>query len=588
MRKFIQHVLSVIIGNAIFLGLLSIVFFALLVGLIASSSKSNAPKVEANSILKITLYPNMIETRSSYEDKGMNFMQNEIQMSVFDILEVINDAKNNNDIKGILVEMTPVESGSYANIDLIRQALIDFKASNKPVLAYGELASQKSYYLASAADKIFINPAGGIGLSGFGASLAFFKGTLDKVGIEPQIIYAGKFKSATEPLRLTKMSEENKIQIKEYLADIASVVYKNILDARKIDSATLIEGINSMKALKVEEAKKLKLVDDIMYWDEVESILEKQINISKDKIKYVSALNYINDIGLSDKSQDIAVYCAEGDIVDYKSSDIAIYSKKVVKDLRKIAGNDKIKAVILRVNSPGGSVLASDVIYRELKLLKAKKPVVVSMGSYAASGGYYISALADRIFAEPNTLTGSIGVFSIIPNMKRLFEEKIGMTFDEVELNDHAVLGLNKSLDASEKAMFEVQVVEIYDKFKKIVSEGRKLPLEQVEAVAQGRVWTGNRAKSLGLVDEIGSLPQAADYLAKTYKLEPKYFFVNTQPSFFETLLSDLNSNDAMLFVKQRLIQSLLPEYAQIIEKIEKIKGYQGVQARLLNEVEIK
>ncbi len=531
MRGFIKQLLSVILGNAIFFGLFLLTFVLILIGI--ASSKEDKVTIHSDSVLKISINDALNELPSNQEDI-FSIMNEDGGTSLHEIIESIEKAKDDEKIKALYVELNLNSSLSYSQIDLLRNAIQDFNSSKKSSIAYGEVCSQKMYYLASTCNKIFLNPIGMVDFRGFGAEITFFKRTLDKLEITPQVFYAGKFKSATEPYRYDKMSEENKIQTKELLMDIKNNVWQEISKARKIPTDSIDYYVNNLLLYNSENLKKYNFIDNIYYQDEVETYLKK-ITESKDKISFIDIETYHKEIQ-ENKKNPIAIYIAEGNIMDGEAEEGSIGSINMVEDLKKIQNDDKIKGVVLRINSPGGSALASDVILREIENLQKKKKVVVSMGNVAASGGYYIASSADKIFAEKNTITGSIGVFSIIPNFQKLFENKLGITFDEVELNDHAIMGLNKPFDDTESKYAQIQTEQIYTRFKSIVGKGRKLHTDSVENIAQGRVWSGEKARKIGLVDQIGTLQDAINYVAKETNSEAKAYVFNTAPSFFDKI----------------------------------------------------
>lgn len=531
MRGFIKQLLSVILGNAIFFGLFLLTFTLILIGI--ASSKEERVTIDSNSVLKISINDALNELPSNQEDI-FSIMNEDLGTSLHEIIESIEKAKDDEKIKALYVELNLNSSLSYSQIDLLRNAIQDFNSSKKNSVAYGEVCSQKMYYLASACNKIFLNPIGMVDFRGFGAEITFFKRALDKLEITPQVFYAGKFKSATEPYRYDKMSEENKIQTKELLIDIKNNVWQEISKARNIPKDSIDFYVNNLLLYNSENLKKYNFIDNIYYQDDVETYLKK-ITENKDEITFIDIETYKKEVQET-KKNPIAIYIAEGSIIDGEAEEGSIGSINMVEDLKKIQKDDKIKGVVLRINSPGGSALASDVILREIENLQKKKKVVVSMGNVAASGGYYIASSADKIFAEKNTITGSIGVFSIIPNMQKLFENKLGLTFDEVELNDHAIMGLNKPFDDTESKYAQIQTEQIYSRFKSIVGKGRKLHTDSVENIAQGRVWSGEKARKIGLVDQIGTLQDAINYVANETNSEAKAYVFNTAPSFFDKI----------------------------------------------------
>jgi len=587
MRNFLKTLLAVIFGNVIFFG----IFFLLMIGLaagLAMSAKKDKDEVKGDHILTLNIRSGLSDLSQEKDfDFGMG-QGNQSAISIYDIIEGIEKAKQDKSIKAIWLQMNYNEELSYAQIDLLRAALNDFKSSKKPIVAYGEAVSQKMYYLATVADKIMLNPQGGLDVRGFAAQLTFFKKTLDKLEIKPQIFYAGKFKSATEPFRLEKMSDENKVQMKALLSDVANVVLSNIAMDRKLTLEVLNIAINEMRTSMPEDALNSNLIDKIAYLDEAEGELRKLMKVGeKAELKKMSMSSYLDEKFPSFKNEGIAVYVAEGDIIDGKADEGSIGSENMVKDIRAIADDEDIKALVLRVNSPGGSALASDVILRELEILKKKKPLIVSMGNVAASGGYYIASGAEKIFAEKNTITGSIGVFGIIPNIGQMMENKLGVTFDEVELHEHAAMGVYKNFDALEATKIQQAIDKIYLSFKTVVAKGRNLNIDTVENLAQGRVWSGSRSKELKLVDEIGGLKEAIAYTAKSNSLKPSnYFFYNQRKSDFEMLLEGFSNEDTKSSIEEKYLKSKLGSYAKYYDMLKSFESIRGAQMRMVYQIE--
>jgi protease-4 len=445
------------------------------------------------------------------------------------------------------------------------------------------------YYLATACDNIYLNPHGGVDMRGFGAQLTFFKNTIDRLEIEPQIFYAGKFKSATEPYRFTKMTEENKEQVRAFMGDFKKNVLEDIAKSRKIDMLSLDQKINQLELMTPDDALKSKMIDGIYYVDEVEKLIKKKCNLPDDhKINVALISDYIQSEMEDKEEAPVAVYIAEGDIIDGKGTEGSIGSKTMIRDLRKIKDNDDVKAVVLRINSPGGSALASAVILREIEQLKMKKPVVVSMGNVAASGGYYIASCGSKIYAEKNTITGSIGVFSIIPNVKKFMENKLGITYDEVELNDHAVMTMNKPLESAEATKIQFETERVYNTFKSVVAKSRKMSMEAVENIAQGRVWSGTKAKEVGLVDEIGTMNDAILEASKLAKCNAEYAIVNKQPDFFETLKNKYNFGVQLDLMLEKWMKTKLGDNYEVYKSIEKAQQVRGIQAKMPFGLDIK
>ena len=589
MKNFIKTLFAVIFGNVIFYGFFILILLAMIIGANLNSDKSDEISIPKNTILQLNLTGPLTDMS---QKSNMNFGSNsedETGYSIYQVIEAIEKAGQDDDIAALHIPLAMNMEASYAQLDLIRTAISKFKQSKKPVIAYGEMATQKSYYIATLADKIYVNPQGGMDIRGFGAQLTFFKNMIDRLEIQPQIFYAGKFKSATEPFRLEKMSEENKIQTRVLLQDIATDVIENIAKDRKMTPEQVNSAINSMQSNIPGEALSVKMIDGLKYQDEVEAEYRVRLEEDKDeKLTFTNISKYIKS-NVTDASEGkIAVYIAEGDIMDGESTESSIGSKTVLTDLRKLAENDHVKAVVLRVNSPGGSALASAVMLREIELLRKIKPVIVSMGNLAASGGYYISTSANKVFAEQHTITGSIGVFGIIPNMQKTLENKVGLTFDEVELNEHAALGVTKALDDAEGAKIQQQIEKTYLTFKSEVSRGRKLSMDKVEELAQGRVWSGERAKEMGLVDEIGGLKEAIAYTAKEVKVNKNdYFFSNKRKSDWEKLIEDFGAQSWVDSIKEKIVGSLLGDFSSYFFELKQYTQLKGVQMRMLYQVTI-
>ena len=503
-----------------------VVLLFVLVGMIVAASKSlmeKEDKLVTGNVLVVDLTKQIHELGQS---NSLAILSNSssYEAGLHDISKALDHAKTDNGIKGILLKLGGSPNG-WATLQQLRMSLADFKTSGKFIYAYGENITQGAYFVATAADSIYLNPAGDVDLKGFATVMAFFKGSLDKLELQPEIFYAGKFKSATEPFRAEKISDPNRLQISamqnglwnEFLSAAAQYMHTDAASINKL----AVDGAIQFPA----DALRSKMIAGLLYWDQVEERIKwKTGQKEKGEIKYVTMDEYATNHKRSASTSEnrIAVLIAEGSIVDGEqnnSSEIA--SKTFCDEIRKIRDNDKIKAVVLRVNSPGGSALASEVILRELMLLKQKKPVVVSMGDYAASGGYYISCVADSIFALPNTITGSIGVFGMMFSIDKLMKNKLGVTFDEVKNAPYADLPTSsRPLTPLEAQRMQASVDTIYAMFKNHVVQARKLSPGDVDSIAQGRVWTGSDALSVHLVDRLGGLNTAISSVAALAKLK--------------------------------------------------------------------
>ncbi|MEC8610597.1 MAG: signal peptide peptidase SppA, partial [Bacteroidota bacterium] len=522
MLKFLKSILKSLIVS-----ILSFVIIVSLIMLIAVSS-SNSEKevvVKENSILEITLSNPIVDRSSDFDFNINNIINEDNTIGLNVILKTIEKAKNDDKISGIYLNVQNVNSNT-ASINEIRNKLQEFKDStDKFILAYSEVYSQSAYYLASVADKLYLHPEGMIEFKGLFYEGMFFKNAFEKLEIEPQIIRLGKFKSAIEPFVLEQMSAENREQINRFLTSIWGNLRSDISKSRGISEQQLDKLANKLSVRLAKDAIEYNLADGLLFEDQIIDTLNTMtLNDGKGKINKVSFSKYKNAAVKTTKtfSKDkIAVIYAQGEINSGKGSNQTIGSETTSKAIKKARQDDKVKAIVLRVNSPGGSALASETILREMILARATKPVIVSMGGVAASGGYYISCMADTIVANPTTITGSIGVFGIIPNMENMLKNKLGVTVDRVKTNNFADLGsVTRPLSNVERNIIQEKIETIYDTFLTHVSEGRSISKSKADSIGQGRVWTGEDAKMLGLVDQLGGLEDAIDIAAQMAKLE--------------------------------------------------------------------
>jgi protease-4 len=573
MKQFFKFVLATIVG----LVFTSIIILIIGIAIIASASSDKGSHVDANSVLHISFNGNIPERTPNNPLAGLSFLglDDNKDVGLNDILADIKKAKTDDNIKGIFLDESYIES-QQATVEEIRNALIDFKKSGKFIIAYGEVYTQSFYYLASVADKVYINPKGIFEFKGFSSQITFLKGALDKLGIEAQIIKVGTYKSAVEPLFLTKMSDANRLQVTSYLGSLYDHFLTNIGKSRNISKDSLFNYANNLSIQFPEDALKYKLVDGLKYKDEILDELkdrtgtEKKSTVPSIELKDYTKSDADKDDDSNDKNSSsknrIAIIYASGEINGGDGDDNTIGSERISKALRKARLDNKIKAVVLRVNSPGGSSLASDVIWREVMLTKKAKPIIVSMGDLAASGGYYISCAADSIFAEPNTITGSIGIFAILPNMQKLFNDKLGITFDGVTTGKYADLGdISKPLSPDERAILQNQVNHGYDDFTKAVAAGRHKTQAYINSIGQGRVWTGAQAIKIGLVDRLGNINDAVNSAAKMAKLNDyKLVEYPEQKSILDKFGSNFNVE-----MKTRAIKSELGDNYKYYEQIK-------------------
>lgn len=557
---------------------------------------SQTTKVEDNTILHIELNEAIVD-RGPEDQFNFNFgrFSASSPMGLNQILTNIEKAKTDDRVPGIFLDMTYITAG-MATVDEIRNALIDFKTSGKWIVSYSETYSQKAYYLASVADEIYVYPEGAVDFRGLNGGVTFFKGALDKLGIEAQIIRGSnnKFKSAVEPYIMDEMSQANRAQTEQWLGSIWSNIKSGISEARNISEEDLQAMVDEFQIQEASDAVEKGLVSGEKYYDEIIALLKAKTETEEEKdLKSVSLRKYIKApktgvSGFDYKKDKIAIVYASGAINSGESGDDAIGSDTFAKAIREARRDSSVKAIVLRVNSPGGSALASDVIWRETVLAREVKPLVVSMGDVAASGGYYISAAADKIFAMPNTITGSIGVFGMLPNMQDFLNNKIGITFDGVKTGQYADFGdVSRPLTDSEYNILQKSVDNIYGTFLNRVSEGREMSTEKIDSIGQGRVWSGTDAMSLGLIDEYGGLEAAIAEAAKLAGLEDyarKDYPTRKDP--FEKLLEDFGMNVSQSFVNAHLGDD--KELLKYFEEMKEIKNMRGIQARMPYLIEVK
>ena len=579
MKEFMKFtfasLLGVILAGIVFtiLGIIS------MVGMVASSDTETV--VKENSIFVLNLEGTLSERVQENPFQKLLGEENQAY-GLDDILSSIRKAKDNENIKGIYLQPTSL-STSFASLEEIRHALVDFKGSGKFIVAYADQYTQSMYYLASVADKVIVNPQGTISWHGLASQPIFFKDLLNKLGIEMQIFKVGTYKSAVEPYIATEMSEANREQVTAFLTSIWGRLLEDVSASRNIPKETLNNYADQMMDLKqAEEYLTCGLADTLLYKDGVLNYLKELSGREADESLRTLSLNDMKNIKRNtplDKSGNIiAVYYAVGGIDDGTSPEEGINSEKVITDLRKLREDETIKAVVLRVNSPGGSAYGSEQIWHEVVLLKAKKPVIVSMGDYAASGGYYISCAADTIVADPTTLTGSIGIFGMFPNMQGLLTDKIGLHFDMVKTNRFSDMGdMTRPFNADEREAMQNYINNGYKLFVKRCADGRGMSTEAIEKIAEGRVWTGEAAKELGLVDELGGLDRALEIAAQKVGIEA-YSVVNypAKESFFSTLL-DEGKND---YIETKMSESL-GEYFHYVKFIQNLKDTDRIQARM-------
>ena len=593
MNQFFKFVFASCLGVFLATIAISILSFFIFMG-ISSSAAEKLVSVSKGSVLHIKLDQQIPEQTNNLEMNPFDFNSQDI-LGLNDIVKSLEHAAEDEKIDGILLDLGYRVATGMASAATLRETLLKFKESGKFIHAYSKNYTQSTYYLASTADKIYLSPLGGVDLHGFAATVPFFKTMLDKVGIKMQVFYAGDFKSATEPYRRTEMSDQNRLQLREFLDPLYNSFLSEIGESRNKSVTELKEMANKLQLSLAEDALSQGMVDELGYIDNVLDNLRDETGLDEnDKVKTVSLNDYANSFNdkINFKIKDkIAIIYAEGAIFQDQGERGTIVDNEYIKIIRKLRNDDKIKAIVLRVNSPGGSAIASENIWREFTLAQeAGKPVVVSMGDYAASGGYYIACMADKIIAEPNTLTGSIGVFSMIPNLGELYNDKLGINFDTVLTADYSV-GLNAvfEMDDFEKAHWQKNTDRMYNIFLQRVAAGRNMSKEDVHKVAQGRVWIGPKAKELGLVDEIGTVDDAIAAAAELAELASyRTTEYPKQPDPMQEFINELTGQKDDDAIRNHILQKEFGQHYEMYRHIKEMITSEGVQARMPFMVEFR
>lgn len=588
MKDFLKFTLATVTG--IVISSVVLFFISILVVFSMVSSSESETQVRKNSVMMLDLNGTLAE-RSQENPLDLIMKDDYKTYGLDDILSSIKKAKENEDIKGIYIQATSLGAG-FASLEEIRNALKDFKESGKFVVAYGDAYTQGLYYLSSVADKVLLNPQGMLEWRGLATTPMFFKDLLEKVGVEMQVFKVGTYKSAVEPFISTEMSAANREQINVYLSSIWGQITSAVAESRNLSVEALNKEADRMLMFyPAEESVKNGLVDTLIYKNDVRDYLKNLAGIDKDDNMPVLGIQDMINVKKNvprDKSGNvIAVYYAYGEIDggSSASTDEGINSEKVIKDLRKLKDNENVKAVVLRVNSPGGSAYGSEQIWYAVNQLKKEKPVIVSMGDYAASGGYYISCNADTIVAEPTTLTGSIGIFGMMPNAKGL-TEKLGVSFDVVKTNPYADFGnLTRPMNDGEKGLMQMYVNNGYELFLTRCSDGRGISMEELDKIAQGRVWTGSTAKELGLVDELGGLDKALEIAIAKAGVDA--YTVMSYPKKEGFLESLMNTNPGN-YIKGRMLNSKMSDMYRQFSIIENFDKIDRIQARVPFELNIQ
>ena len=592
MKDFIKNVLATMVGMFGFFIVMGVIGMMSIIGMIASGNA--AQNVEKNSVFVLNL-SGTISEQGSENPLSMFTGDNSLNSGLNDILSSIKKAKANDDIKGIYIEAGALMT-NYATLQEIRNALADFRKSGKWIVAYGDFYTQGAYYVASVANKVYINPKGAIDWHGIGAQTMFYKDFMAKFGVKWEVVKVGTFKSATETFTEEKMSDANRLQTQTFIDG----TWRNVCDAVSKSRGISVDSLNSYAdsylALQATETLvKAKMVDGMMYGDQVKDAVKKMMKLEKDDD--ISQLTLNDMLNVKDgkvEGSEIAVYYAEGDIVhDPKAATMFgnnnyIASRKVCKDLEDLMNDDDVKAVVVRINSGGGDAYASEQMWHQMSELRKVKPVVVSMGDYAASGAYYMSAPASWIVAQPNTLTGSIGIFAVIPDLSGLVTTKLGVRFDEVKTNRNSTFGnlMARPFNAEEKAMLQASVNRGYSLFRQRVAEGRRLPVESVEKIAQGRVWLATDALNIKLVDQLGGIDDAVKKAAQLAKL--KDYYTSDYPaaaSWMDAMLNSMSSSGTYL---DEQLRQTLGDFYQPFTMLRSIDKREAIQARIPYAISIK
>lgn len=592
MKDFIKNVLATMVGMFGFFIVMGVIGMMSIIGMIASGNA--AQNVEKNSVFVLNL-SGTISEQGSENPLSMFTGDNSLNSGLNDILSSIKKAKANDEIKGIYIEAGALAT-NYATLQEIRNALADFRKSGKWIVAYGDFYTQGAYYVASVANKVYINSKGAIDWHGIGAQTMFYKDFMAKFGVKWEVVKVGTFKSATETFTEEKMSDANRLQTQTFIDG----TWRNVCDAVSKSRGISVDSLNSYAdsylALQATETLvKAKMVDGMMYGDQVKDAVKKMMKLDKDD--NISQLTLNDMLNVKDgkvEGSEIAVYYAEGDIVqDPKAATMFgnnnyIASRKVCKDLEDLMNDDNVKAVVVRINSGGGDAYASEQMWHQMSELRKVKPVVVSMGDYAASGAYYMSAPASWIVAQPNTLTGSIGIFAVIPDLSGLVTTKLGVRFDEVKTNRNSNFGnlMARPFNAEEKAMLQASVNRGYNLFRQRVADGRRLPVESVEKIAQGRVWLATDALNIKLVDQLGGIDDAVKKAAQLAKL--KDYYTSDYPaaaSWMDNLLNSMSSSGTYL---DEQLRQTLGDFYQPFTMLRSIDKREAIQARIPYAISIK
>jgi protease IV len=573
MKNFLTSCLGTIVGLIVFI----LILLAFLVG---SVSSDNEILVSEKSVLAIKLDKRITELE--LEEPLAEVFPGSVDESLglIQLKEAIHQAKEDSKIQGIYLNAPFVLSG-FATLQELREELQDFKSSGKWIIAYADFYTEGGYYLSSVADKVYMNPVGQFELNGLEAEVQFFKKLFDKLEIKPQVFRVGDFKSAVEPFLRDDMSPENKLQLTELINGIYSDVVEGIAASRNLDAVRVQEIADKMLVREPQQAVEFGLIDSLYYDDQVKAEIKERLGISRSSsIEFVKYSDYRKTVSLPSTSKnEIAVIVADGDILPGKGDNGVVGSVTIREEIRKARTSDRVKAIIIRVNSPGGAFTAADEMWREVYLASQEKPVIASMGDYAASGGYYLAMACDTIVAQPSTITGSIGVFSVLFDLSSFLGDKLGITSDQVRTGEVGdLITVTRPLTETEKAIWQKQTDEVYDIFTSKAAEGRNMSQNDIKKVASGRVWTGSQAVDRGLVDLLGSFDDAVKIAADKANIGDDYKlrYYPRQKTFFQRLM-----NESEDYVSETVMKNEAGEYYELFQRWDKVKNYQGSQTRI-------
>ena len=583
--NFIKTFFASCLGSFVALGLLVVLTIGFFVSLVPGDEDKTM--VEDNSVLHLKLDVPITENEIENPFEGLPIPGAESPLGLLPFKSVLKHAKEDSKIKGIYLDLSVFMSG-YGVAKELRDAILDFKSSGKWVIAYSEFYTEQAYYIASVADQVYLNPEGEIEFNGLSIEVSFFKKLFDKLEIHPQIFRVGDFKSAVEPFMLDKMSAENRLQLNALIADLHHTLLTDVSKSRNISYDVLKQMADKMSVTNTKSALQAGLIDSLFYFDQVQAALRGRLGLSREAaINLIKFGKYKKSFSSYNNSKnEIAVIVADGDILPGKARNGVIGSDTFAEELRKARNNDRVKAIVLRINSPGGSALASDIMWREISLTTKVKPVIASMSDYAASGGYYLAMGCDSIVAQPSTITGSIGVFSVLFDVSSFLDHKMGITFDEVKTGEVGELvTITRPLTEVEKAVWQKKTEEIYNSFTTKAAAGRNLPIDELRKVASGRVWTGAQAKERGLVDVLGNFEDAVKIAARKAGVEEDYRirYYPKQKTFIEQWLTEAED-----YTTTRLLKGELGDRYPDYERLKNLKNFQGSQMRLPFEMKIQ